>query len=120
MDDVRSALAQAREQQDQADFRNAERSLLLALEASIQIYSDPGLVAEALQMLTAFYRQTHQLEGAIAQASWAAEILKKRLGEGHAALIPVYQTLAELTLENGQVAESRRYLRMAEALRAKP
>jgi hypothetical protein len=120
MDDVRAALAQAREQQARADFSSAERSLLLALEAAIQIYSDPGLVAEALQMLTTFYRQTSQLEGAIAQASWAAEILKKRFGSGHAALLPVYRSLQQLCLEDGQAGESERYRILAAALEARP
>jgi hypothetical protein len=119
MDDVRVALALAREQQARADFRSAERSLLLALEAAIQIYSDPGLVAEALQMLTTFYRQTKQLEGAIAQASWAAEIIKKRLGAEHAALLPVYRTLADLSQENGQSGESERYRHLVSAMEAR-
>jgi hypothetical protein len=115
MNEVRNALALARAQEANADFRNAERSLLLALEAATQLYSDPGLVAESLQMLTAFYRQVGQLEGAIAQASWAAEILKNRLGPAHPALVPVYQALSELSQENGQAAESERYRHMAEA-----
>lgn len=113
MTDVRAALAAARQQQSNADFRNAERSLLLALEAAAQLYSDPALVAESLQMLTAFYRQTHQMNEAVAQASWAAELLKSRLGLYHTGLAPVYQTLAELLHDDGQRAEAERYRGLA-------
>jgi hypothetical protein len=67
-------------------------------------------------MLTVFYRQTGQLEEAIAQASWACEILKKRLGDRHAALIPVYDTLAQLAAENGLEAEARRYQELSRSL----
>ena len=115
MTDVKATLAQARLQQAQADFRNAERSLLLALEAAAQLYADPALVAESLQMLVAFYRQTRQHNEAVAQALWAAELMKSKLGEGHAGLAPVYQTLAELLAEDGQQAESQRYRALARA-----
>jgi hypothetical protein len=115
MTDVKATLAQARIQQNQADFRNAERSLLLALEAAAQLYSDPALVAETLQMLVAFYRQTRQINEAVAQALWAAELLKKKLGAGNAGLAPVYQTLAELLAEDGQSAESQRYRALAKS-----
>jgi hypothetical protein len=115
MTDVRATLALAREQQAKADFRSAERSLLLALEAATQLYSDPALVAEALQMLTAFYRQTHQMDEAAAQATWAAEILKGRLGNNHPALAPVYKTLAELCQAEGFHDDAQRYLGLAKA-----
>ena len=116
MTDVRAHLALAREQQAKADFRSAERSLLLALEAATQLYSDPALVAETLQMLTAFYRQTHQMDEAVAQAAWAAEILKGRLGPTHPALAPVYRTLAELHQAEGHADEANRYLALAKAV----
>lgn len=112
--DVRATLQQAREQQARSDFRSAERSLLLALDAATQLYGDPTLVAESLQMLTAFYLQTRQLQDAISQASWALEILKGKLGEGHHGLAPVYRTLAELHLQDGNKAESDRYNKLAD------
>jgi hypothetical protein len=115
MTDVRATLKQAQEQQQRADYRNAERSLLLALEASTQIYGDPALVAESLQMLTAFYVQTHQIHAAVGQATWALEILKAKLGEGHPGLAPVYRTLAELSLQEGDEPAAQRYERLAEA-----
>ena len=113
MSDVKTSLAQARLQQAHADFQNAERSLLLALEAAAQLYEDPSLVADTLQMLVAFYRQTRQLNEAAAQSLWAAELLKKKLGERHHGLAPVYQTLAELLADDGQQAESQRYKALA-------
>ena len=113
MTDVRATLALARQQQSQADFRSAERSLLLALEAAAQIYGDPGLVAEALQMLTAFYRQTHQLDEAVAQASWALELLKAKLGQVHPGLAPVYRTLSELHEAQKRPEEAARCLGLA-------
>jgi hypothetical protein len=116
MTDVRATLHQAKEQQGRADFRNAERSLLLALEASAQLYGDPALVAESLQMLSAFYVQTRQIHAAIGQASWALEILKAKLGEGHKGLAPVYRTLAELALQEGDKTAAERYQRLAETV----
>lgn len=113
--DVRANLQQARDHQARSDFRSAERSLLLALDAATQIYGDPNLVAEALQMLTAFYLQTRQLQDAITQASWALQILKGKLGEGHPGLVPVYRTLAELSLQDGNKAEAERYATLADA-----
>ncbi len=113
--DVRATLQQAREQQARSDFRSAERSLLLALDAATQIYADPNLVAESLQMLTAFYLQTRQLQDAISQASWALEILKGKLGNGHRGLAPIYRTLAELSLQDGNRAEADRFTALANA-----
>ncbi len=113
MTDVRAILALARQQQAKADFRDAERNLFLALEAASQIYADPGLVAEALQMLVAFYRETRQLNEAVAQATWAAEILKGKLGTSHPGLVPVYRALSDLLKEDGQGEEADRYLGLA-------
>jgi tetratricopeptide (TPR) repeat protein len=113
MTDVRQILAQAREQQSRADFRSAERSLLLALEASAQLYGDPALVADSLQMLAAFYLQTHQINEAISQSHWALELLKKKLGPVHSGLAPVYRTLAELYRREGRQSEAELNERLA-------
>lgn len=118
MTDVRQTLAQAKEQQSRSDFRSAERSLLLALEASAQIYGDPGLVADSLQMLSAFYLQTRQINEAISQARWALELLKKKLGPIHPGLAPIFRTLAELYRKEGRSAEAEmneKYAAAAEA-----
>ena len=115
MTDVRATLAQAREQQAKADYRSAERSLLLALEAAVQIYGDAELAAEALQMLSAFYLQTRQINEAISQASWALELLRKKLGDGAPGLAPVYRTLAELNRKDGRRDEAARLDALAQA-----
>lgn len=115
MTDVRATLLQAKEQEARADYRSAERSLLLALEAATQIYGDPSLVAEALQMLTAFYLQTRQVQAAISQANWALELLRAKLGDGHPGLAPVYRTLADLCLKDGRKEEAERFELLADA-----
>lgn len=118
MTDVRATLAQAREQQAQADYRSAERSLLLALDAAVQLYGDAELAAEALQMLSAFYLQTRQINEAITQASWALELLRKKLGDGAKGLAPVYRTLAELHRKEGRADEAREFDALAELCQA--
>ncbi len=106
MAEFREHLEQARKFQAQADYRSAERSLMLALEAATQLYNDPALVAEALQMLSLFYRQMGQHNEALAQADWALQMLKAKLGQQHAGLKPVLLAIAGLLREEGQVAEA--------------
>jgi tetratricopeptide (TPR) repeat protein len=108
MNDVKAHLEQARAFQAQADYRSAERSLLLALEAATQLYSDPSLVVEALQMLSGFYGQMGQHTEALAQAAWALELLKAKLGAQDPALRPVMLTMATWLTEDGQTAEAQR------------
>ena len=106
MAEFREHLEQARKFQAQADYRSAERSLMLALEAATQLYNDPALVAEALQMLSLFYRQMGQHNEALAQADWALQMLKAKLGQQHTGLKPVLLAIAGLLREEGQVAEA--------------
>ena len=110
-------MEQAQAYQAKADYENAERSLLLALEAATQLYDDPHLVAEALKQLTSFYSQMDQYNEAIAQSSWAIEIVKKRLGQEHAALEPLYLNMADLQRCEGNEEESARYEKLALALK---
>lgn len=114
---AKAHLEQARAFQAQADYRSAERSLLLALEASTQIYHDPALVVEALQMLTAFYTQMGQHTEALAQAAWALELLKGKLGEKDKALVPVMLAMAGLLRADGQGEEAQRLERQAADLK---
>jgi tetratricopeptide (TPR) repeat protein len=114
---VQSYLEQAQAYQAQSDYENAEKSLLLALEAATQLYNDPHLVAEALKQLTAFYSQMDQYNEAIAQASWAIEIVKKRLGEEHPALEPLYLNMADLQRCDGNDLEGERFEKLAGAVR---
>ena len=106
MAEFRAHLDQARKFQTQADYRSAERSLMLALEAATQLYNDPALVAEALQMLSQFYRQMGQRNEALAQADWALQILKAKLGQQHPGLKPVLLAIAGLLREDGQADEA--------------
>ena len=115
--EVRVYLEQAQAYQAKADYENAERSLLLALEAATQLYNDPNLVAEALKQLTGFYSQMDQYNEAIAQSAWAIEIVKKRLGPEHAALEVLYMNMADLQRCDGNEVESERYEKLAGALR---
>ena len=106
MGEFRAYLDQARKFQAQADYRSAERSLMLALEAATQLYNDPALVAEALQMLSLFYRQMGQRNEALAQADWALQMLKAKLGQQHVGLKPVLLAMAGLLKEDGQLQEA--------------
>jgi hypothetical protein len=117
VDDVKAHLEQARKFQAQADYRSAERSLLLALEASTQLYHDPALVVEALQMLAGFYSQMGQRDEALAQAGWALELLKGKLGAGHPALKPVLLAMVGLLREDGQEGEAQRLEKAAGELK---
>ena len=117
MDTVKAHLEQARKFQSQADYRSAERSLLLALEASTQIYQDPSLVVEALQMLAGFYSQMGQRDEALAQAAWALEFLKGKLGQHHPALKPILLAMAELLHKDGQETEAAGFERAAAELK---
>ena len=115
--EVRVYLEQAASYQAQADYENAEKSLMLALEAATQLYTDPTLTAEALKQLTAFYSQMDQYNDAIAQADWAIEIIKKKLGADSPALEPLYLNMADLQRCEGNEAESERFEKMAVAVR---
>jgi len=115
--DVKSHLEQARRFQAQADYRSAERSLMLALEAATQLYNDPALVAEALQMLSLFYSQMGQRNEALAQADWALQMLKAKLGQQHPGLKPVLVTMAQLLRAEGQSAEAAEMERSAASLK---
>jgi hypothetical protein len=118
VEDVKAHLEQARRFQAQADYRSAERSLLLALEASTQLYHDPVLVVEALQMLAGFYGQMGQRDEALAQAAWALALLKGKLGAQHPALKPVLLAMAGLLREDGQAEEAQRLEKAADELKA--
>ena len=115
--EVRAYLEQAQAYQAKADYENAERSLLLALEAASQLYNDPHLIADSLKQLTAFYSQMDQYNEAIAQSSWAIEIVKKQLGAEHPALETLYSNMADLQRCDGNDEESARYESLAVALR---
>ena len=117
MAEFRAHLDQARKFQSQADYRSAERSLMLALEAATQLYNDPALVAEALQMLSLFYTQMGQHNEALAQADWALQVLKAKLGQQHPGLKPVLLAIAKLLRETGQTAEAVDVEREAATLR---
>lgn len=115
--EVRVYLEQAQAYQAKSDYENAERSLLLALEAATQLYNDPTLVAEALKQLTAFYSQMDQYNEAIAQADWAIQIIKKQLGEESPALEALYLNMADLQRCDGNESESERYEKLAVSVR---
>jgi tetratricopeptide (TPR) repeat protein len=117
MQEVRVYLDQAAAYQAKADYENAEKSLMLALEAATQLYSDPHLVAEALKQLTAFYSQMDQYNEAIAQASWAIEIVKKRVGDDSPALEPLYLNMADLQRCDGNDEESQKFEKLAVMVR---
>lgn len=117
MVDVKAHLEQARRFQAQADYRSAERSLMLALEAATQLYNDPALVAEALQMLALFYSQMGQRTEALAQADWALQVLKAKLGQQHPGLKPVLETIAEILRADGQMEEAADVERSAASLK---
>lgn len=106
MADISAYLDQARKFQAQADYRSAERSLMLALEAATQLYNDPALVAEALQMLSLFYHQMGQRNEALAQADWALQLLKAKLGQQHIGLKPVLLAMAGMLREDGHLQEA--------------
>lgn len=116
-EEVRVYLEQAAGYQAKADYENAEKSLMLALEAATQLYNDPGLVADALKQLTAFYSQMDQYNEAIAQAAWAIEIVKKNMGEDNPALEPLYLNMADLQRCEGNEEESARFEKLAIAVR---
>jgi hypothetical protein len=116
--EVKVYLEQAQAYQAKADYENAERSLLLALEAATQLYNDPHLVAESLKQLTAFYSQMDQYNEAIAQSAWAIEIVKKRLGPEHPAFETLYLNMADLQRCEGNEAESERYEKLAGGLKS--
>ena len=115
--EVRVYLEQAASYQAKADYENAEKSLMLALEAATQLYNDPSLTAEALKQLTAFYSQMDQYNEAIAQADWAIEIIKKKLGADSPALEPLYLNMADLQRCEGNDAESEKFEKLAVAVR---
>lgn len=115
--EVRIYLEQAQAYQARADYENAEKSLMLALEAATQLYDDPNLVADALKQLTAFYSQMDQYNEAIAQAGWAIEIIKKRLGQDHPALEALYLNMADLQRCEGNEEESEKFEKLAGAVR---
>jgi tetratricopeptide (TPR) repeat protein len=115
--EVRVYLDQAVAYQAKADYENAEKSMLLALEAATQLYNDPGLVADALKQLTAFYSQMDQYNEAIAQAGWAIEIVKKRLGADNPALEALYLNMADLQRCEGNDVESEKFEKLAVAVR---
>ncbi len=115
--EVRIYLEQAQAYQAKADYENAEKSLMLALEASTQVYKDPKLIAEALKELTAFYSQMDQYNEAIAKAEWAIAIVKKQFGENHPELEPLYLNMADLQRCEGNDEESARYEALATAAR---
>ena len=114
---VRDYLQQAQSYQAKADYQNAERNLLLALEAATQIYNDTQLVAEALQVLTSFYSQMDQYTEAIAQADWCIQMVKKRLGDSSAELEPLYLNMADLQRCDGNEDEAHRYEALAAGVR---
>jgi tetratricopeptide (TPR) repeat protein len=115
--EVRVYLEQAAAYQAKADYENAEKSLLLALEAATQLYNDPSLVADALKQLTAFYSQMDQYNEAIAQAGWAIEIVKKRLGVDNPVLEQLYLNMADLQRCEGNDEECEKFEKLAVALR---
>jgi len=116
--EVWAYLEQAKAYQAKSDSENAERSLLLALEASVQLYDDPTLVAEALKQLTAFYSAMDQYNEAIAQTDWAIQIIKKNLGEKNNALEPLYLNMADLQRCEGNEEEAKKYEDLAGAVKA--
>jgi tetratricopeptide (TPR) repeat protein len=115
--EVRVYLEQAQGYQAKGDYENAERSLMLALEAATQLSEEPTLVADALRQLTAFYSQMDQYNEAIAQAGWAIEILKKRLGGEHPALEALYLNMADLQRCEGNDEEVAKFERLALAVK---
>jgi tetratricopeptide (TPR) repeat protein len=107
--DVQKYLAQGQDYQSKADYENAEKSYLLALEIAMELEAETSLVAEALRRLTGFYSALDQYDDAIAQAAWAIQIIKKRLGEEHPDLAAFYSNLADLHRCQGNEEESRKY-----------
>ena len=116
---VKVYLDQAQSFQAKADYENAEKSLLLALEAASQLYHDPSLMTNALKQLTSFYSQMDQYNEAIAQATWAIEIIKENLGKESPALEPLYLNMADLQRCDGNEEESTKYEALAASVHPK-
>lgn len=116
--DVRDFMQQAQSYQAKSDYPNAERSLLLALEASTEVGHEAALMAEALQLLTSFYSQMDQYSEAIAQASWCIEMVKSKQGAESPDLAPLYSTMADLQRCDGNEDEAARYAALAAKVHA--
>lgn len=115
--EVRVYLEQAQAYQAKADYENAEKSLMLALEAATQLYNDPHLIADALRQLTAFYSQMDQYNEAIAKSEWAIAIMKKQYGAEHPELESLYLNMADLQRCEGNEEESAKYEQLAVSVR---